>query len=130
MSPNRRSRRPAQFDMPPREQMEFLQQLALEADAAPASDDEAWWQSVLSDPRAAGSPPLPIEQRRLSEVPRDMLRVECLRCFRTVEISRSDALKLYGPHAVLKDLAMPLLEPGCKERIGSRDDGCWPSWVR
>jgi hypothetical protein len=30
-----------------------------------------WWDSVLADPRAAGKPWLPIEQRRVSEVPRD-----------------------------------------------------------
>jgi hypothetical protein len=36
--------------------------------------------SVLADPRAAGRPPLPIQQCRLSEIPRDVLRVECMRC--------------------------------------------------
>src|SRR5580704_1883008 len=65
------------------------------------------WDSVLSDPRAAGKPWLPIQQRRLSEIPRELLRVECLRCLRTVEIQKADALRLYGPH---------------------EEDGCWPSW--
>ena len=45
---------------------------------------EEWWQSVLADPRAAGKPWVRIEQRRLSEVPREVLRVECLRSFRLV----------------------------------------------
>jgi hypothetical protein len=56
-----------------------------------------WWDSVLSDPLAAGKPWLPIQQRRLSEIPRELLRVECLRCFRIVEIQKADAVRLYAP---------------------------------
>jgi hypothetical protein len=80
---------------------------------------------------AAGRPWLPIEQRRLSEVPRHLLRVECLRCLRVVVIQKADAVRLYGPHAVFKDVGQTLLEYGCEVRTGSRDDdGCWPNWVR
>jgi len=89
--------------------------------------------SVLSDPRAAGKPWLPIEQRRLSEVPRHLLRIECLRlrCSRVIEIQKIDAVRLYGRHAVLKDVGLALLGYGCRARKGSRDDdGCWPNWVR
>ena len=89
-----------------------------------------WWDSVLTDPRAAGKPWLPIEQRRLSEVPRELLRLECLKCLRCIEIQRADAIRLYGPHAVLKDVAMALLEQGCRARSGSHEDGCWPNWTR
>ena len=32
----------------------------------PAAGDE-WWDAVLSDPRAAGKPPVPISSRRLDE---------------------------------------------------------------
>src|SRR5450755_4309228 len=53
-------------------------------------------------PRAAGKPWLHFSQMRLSETPRELLRVECLRCFRRVEIQRLDAVKLYGPHAIWK----------------------------
>jgi hypothetical protein len=55
--------------------------------AAPArSDEDEWWGAVLST-RAAGRPPVPISSRRLDEVPRKVLRVECLRCFRVVRSS-------------------------------------------
>src|SRR5580693_9450781 len=97
----------ASWRMPNRQQMEKLA-----AARAPAANDLApdqaapidWWDSVLSDPRAAGRPWLPVQQRRLSEIPRHLLRVECLRCDRIVEILKADALRLYGPHAVWKDV--------------------------
>jgi hypothetical protein len=38
--------------------------------------------------------------------------------------------RLYGPHAVLKDVALALLEQGCLARSGSHEDGCWPNWTR
>ena len=99
--------------------------------APDASPPAEWWESVLLDPRAAGRPWLPIEQRRLSEVPRHLLRVECLRCLRVVVIQKADAVRLDGPHAVFKDVGQTLLEYGCEVRTGSRDDdGCWPNWVR
>jgi len=99
--------------------------------APDASPPAEWWESVLLDPRAAGRPWLPIEQRRLSEVPRHLLRVECLRCLRVVEIQKADAVRLYGAHAVFKDVGQTLLEYSCEVRTGSRDDdGCWPNWVR
>jgi hypothetical protein len=62
-------------------------------------------------------------------MPRERLRVECLRCFRTVEIQRLDAVKLYGPHAILKDVGSRLLDDGCQHRRGRHEeDGCWPNW--
>jgi hypothetical protein len=86
-----------------------------------------YWAAILEDPRAAGKPWLPVSQMRLSEIPRELLRVECLRCFRTVEIQRLDAIKLYGPHAIWKDVGNRLLDDGCKVRTGRHEeDGCWP----
>lgn len=100
------------------------------AEPAPGESLDAWWDSVLSDPRAAGKPWLPIQQRRLSEIPRHLLRVECLRCSRIVEIQKADALRLYGPHAVLKDVGTRLLDDGCQNRtMRHEEDGCWPNWV-
>ena len=88
-----------------------------------------YWDAVLRDPRAAGRPWLPVSQMRLSEIPRELLRVECLRCFRAVEIQRLDAINLYGPHAVWRDVGQVLLDGGCQHRTGSReDDGCWPDF--
>lgn len=66
-----------------------------------------YWDAVLWDPRAVGKPWLPLQQMRLSEIPREVLRVECARCARGVEIQRVDAVKLYGPHAVSKDVGQP-----------------------
>jgi hypothetical protein len=106
--------------------------ISLGSEPAPEAPPPAeWWDSVLSDPRAAGKPWIPIEQRRLSEGPRPLLRVECLRCFRAVEIQKADAVRLYGPHAVLKDVGLALLDYGYQARTGSRDgDGCWPNCTR
>lgn len=99
------------------------------AEPAPASTDDGWWDAVLNDPRAAGSRWIPIQQRRLSEIPRHVLRVECRRCLRIVEIQTLDAVKLYGPHAVWKDVGQKLLDDGCKHRTGRHEeDGCWPDW--
>ena len=102
--------------MPNREQMEKLARDRLAA-IETAPDDtppDAWCDSVLSDPSAAGKPWLPIQQRRLSEIPRHLLRVECLRCSRIVEIQKADAIRLYGPHAVYKDVGQALLDGGCQ----------------
>jgi hypothetical protein len=69
--------RPASWRMPNRQQMEKRlarerDRMVLDSEPAPDAPPPAeWWDSVLTDPRAAGKP---IEQRRLSEV----LRVECL----------------------------------------------------
>jgi hypothetical protein len=89
-----------------------------------------YWDAVLRDPRAAGRPWLPVSQMRLSEIPRELLRVECLRCFRTVEIQRLDAVKLYGPHATGREVGNRLLDNGCQHRTGRHEeDGCWPDFV-
>jgi hypothetical protein len=90
-----------------------------------------YWDDVLRDPRGAGKPWLPIQQMRLSEIPRELLRVECARCSRCVEIQRLDAVKLYGPHAIWKDVGQRLLDDGCQIRTGRHEeDGCWPAWTR
>lgn len=125
--------RPASWRMPSPKQMEKLakEHARRQSTAAPdQGEPDEWWDSVLSDPRADGrSNWIPVQQRRLSEIPRDMLRVECLRCFRTIEISRADAMKLNGPHAIWKDVGQKLLDDGCQHRTGRHEeDGCWPDW--
>lgn len=92
-----------------------------------ASRDDGWWQSVMSDPELDRSTWVPIQQRRLSEIPRPVLRVDCIRCGRTVEISHADAVRLYGPHATWKEVGQRLLDEGCQHRTGRHEeDGCWP----
>jgi ferredoxin len=95
---------------------------AAHADPAPdAPLPDEYWEAHLSDLRAAGRPGLPIQPRRLSEIPREVLCVECARCSRCVEIQRLDAIRLFGPHAVL--------DHGCQVRTGRHEeDGCWPDF--
>ena len=93
--------------MPTPKQMEKLasDRLRTSQNNDPAPDSTLppeYWDAVLRDPRAAGRPWLPLQQMRLSEIPRELLRVECARCACWVEIQRLDAIKLYGPHASLE----------------------------
>jgi len=122
------SDRPASWRMPSPKQMEKLASRA--GTERPArTDDDAWWDSVLSDPLINRETWVPIQNRRLSEIPRETLRVECIRCLRIVEIARSTAMRLYGRHAVWKDVGSALLEDGCKHRTGWHEqDGCWIDW--
>jgi hypothetical protein len=67
---------------------------------------------------------------RLSEMPREVLRVECLRCLRVVEIRKMDAIRLCGPHAIWKDVGQRLLDNDCQQRTGRHEqDGCWPNFI-
>jgi hypothetical protein len=122
--------------MPTPEQMEKLasDRLRTVRSGDPGPDGpllKEYWDDVLRDPRGAGKPWLPIQQMRLSEIPRELLRVECARCSRCVEIQRLDAVKLYGPHAIWKDVGQRLLDDGCQIRTGRHEeDGCWPAWTR
>ena len=130
--------RPASWRMPSPKQMEKLaREAARQPDPGkpgPGPGDplpEELWDAVLADPRAAGRPPLPIQQCRLSEIPRHLLRVECIRCFRIVEIQKADAVRFYGPHAVWKDVGQRLLDQTCSNRTGRlEEDGCWPDWIK
>ncbi|WP_245428156.1 hypothetical protein [Bradyrhizobium sp. MOS003] len=80
---------------------------------------------MLSDPRAETR--RPIGSRSLAEIRASVLRVECLKCFRVVEISRENALKLYDGGSLWKDVATRLLADGCAHRTGRHEeDGCWP----
>ena len=121
--------------MPNPKQMEKLareaaRQKPAKPDPAPSDPMPAeLWDALLADPRAAGKPPLPIQQCRLSEIPLHVLRVECMRCCRIVEIQRLDAVKYYGQHAVWKDVGQRLLDQTCINRSGRHEeDGCWPDW--
>ncbi|QWG13647.1 hypothetical protein KMZ29_02605 [Bradyrhizobium sediminis] len=128
--------RPASWRMPSPKQMEKLaREAARQPDREkpePGPGDplpDELWDAVLADPRAAGRPPLPVQQCCLSEIPRHVLRVECMRCFRIIEIQKADAVKYYGPHAVWKDVGQRLLDQTCSNRTGRHEeDGCWPDW--
>lgn len=119
--------------MPTPKQMEKLAAEAVRKQATPAAaPDEPlppeYWDSVLKDPRAAVTG-APLRQRHLSEIQRHVLRVNCRRCDRTVEIQTADAVRLYGRNAVWKDVAQRLLDDTCQQRTGRHEeDGCWPAF--
>jgi hypothetical protein len=127
---------PASWRMPTPKQMEKLTVEAVRKAATVRNGIEAadmppeYWESVLSDPYADARPAgVPIQQRRLSEIPRHVLRVSCRRCDRVVEIQTADAVRLYGRHTTWKEVGIRLLDDGCRQRTGSReDDGCWPNF--
>jgi hypothetical protein len=118
--------------MPTPKQMEKLATEAarqpLPPAAAPAEAMPAeYWDSLLSDPRAAAKG-AEMRQRRFSEIQRHVLRISCRRCERTVEIQTVDAIRLYGGNAIWKQVAQRLLDDTCEQRSGRHEeDGCWPA---
>lgn len=127
--------RPASWRMPSPKQFEKMAAEAArrrDPAAAPAPADptpDELWTSLLGDPRAAGKPRQPMQQRRLSEIQRHVLRVECSRCSRIVEMQKVDAVRYFGADAIWKDVGQRMLDQTCPNRTGSHeDDGCWPSW--
>jgi hypothetical protein len=99
-------------------------------DLAPDDDlpAEYCW-ALLDDPRAEARSAPSGAALRLSQIPQHILRVECRRCERTVEIQKVDALRLYGPDAVWKNCAQRLLDDTCLVRTGRHEeDGCWPKF--
>ena len=132
--------RPASWRFPTRQQIErlgFSPASVGESPPTPAvgpADDlpSEYWQALL-DAAAADSvrpAPFPPERaRRLDPISGHLLRVGCRRCGRTVEIQKVDAVRLYGPSALWKDVGQRLLDHTCTQRTGSHeDDGCWPSY--
>jgi hypothetical protein len=125
--------RPASWRMPTPKQMEKLASDAVRRPAAPAAAPdaplpEAYWDSVLSDPRAEANV-AQMRQRKLVEIQRHVLRISCRRCERIVEIQTVDAIRLYGGNAVWKDVAQRLLDNTCQQRTGRHEeDGCWPAF--
>jgi hypothetical protein len=109
---------------------EQMEKLAREvARSGPDASPDEWWAAVLADPCIASRPGIPVQQRRLSEIPRHVLRVECRRCERVVEIQKAHATQLYGPHAIWKDVGQRILDNTCPHRTGRHEeDGCWPDW--
>ncbi|SMX61260.1 conserved protein of unknown function [Bradyrhizobium sp. ORS 285] len=90
-----------------------------------------YWQALLeaADTDAGQAGPGASGRLRLSRVPDHVLRVGCRRCGRTVEIQKADAVRLYGPESVWRDVGQRLLDDTCTQRTGRyEEDGCWPSF--
>jgi hypothetical protein len=50
-----------------------------------------------------------------------------MRCLRSVEIQKVDAVRFYGADTYWKDVAPRLLDRTCTNRTGRHEeDGCWP----
>jgi hypothetical protein len=96
----------------------------------PADDLPAeYWDALLRDAWVDAPRGPSIRTLTLSEIVRHVLRVSCARCSRIVEIQKADAVRLYGPQAVWKDVAQRLLDNTCQQRTGRHEeDGCWPSY--
>ncbi|TFV36943.1 hypothetical protein E4K65_44490 [Bradyrhizobium niftali] len=98
--------------------------LAPEADLPPE-----YWQALLDDRRAESRSGPSGGALRLSQIPQHILRVECRRCARVVEIQKVDAIRLYGREALWKDVGRRLLDNTCTQRTGRQEeDGCWPAF--
>ncbi len=98
---------------------------------APNADLPAeYWQAILDDVSADRAPLGPsIRTQRLADIQRELLRVACGRCSRTVEIQKVDAVRLYGPEAIWRKVGQRLLDNTCAQRTGRHEeDGCWPSY--
>ena len=125
--------RPASWRVPTPKQMEKLAaeptrrpSAALVGPQADVALPAEYWEAVLKDQRAAATTSQ-VQQRRLSEITRHVLRVVCRRCERIVEIQRADAVRLYGADAIWKNVGQRLLDNTCQERTGRlEEDGCWP----
>ena len=119
--------------MPTPKQMEKLTFEAVRRPALPAAAPdaplpEAYWDSVLNDPRAETNG-AQMRQRPLVEIQRHVLRISCRRCERIVEIQTVDAIRLYGGNAVRKDVAQRLFDNTCQQRTGRHEEvGCWPGF--
>lgn len=100
---------------------------------APGEDlPPEYWRALLEDPRADGgslSDGAAGVPTRLGQIPQHLLRVGCRRCGRAVEIQKVDAVRLYGPDAVWRDVGQRLLDNTCTQRTGRHEeDGCWPTY--
>jgi hypothetical protein len=130
--------RPASWRMPTPKQMEKMAAAAavrgnMPPMRTPGPGDEMppeYWQAVPDAAAADRVPPGPsVRTQRLPEIQRQLLRVACGRCGRSVEIQKADAIRLAGPQAVWKDVGQRLLDDTCQQRTGRHEeDGCWPSY--
>jgi hypothetical protein len=74
----------------------------LQRSRAGVTEEDAWWASVLADPRATTTRPR--ADRTLAEIRTSQLRVECLKCFRVVTLTREEALQRYDPGSLWKEI--------------------------
>ncbi len=102
-------------------------------DLAPSEPiPDALWQSLLDDPRAAGKPTVPIQQCRLADIESHMLRVECSRCSRIVEMQKAEAIRYFGADAIWKNVGqrcwirLAPIAPAAMKRMAAGQTGLAP----
>jgi hypothetical protein len=130
--------RPASWRMPTPKQMDKMAaavaRKASSARGLPPNEDlpPEYWEVLRHDAGAHDGdlgPATSGRLLRLSRIPEHILRVGCRRCGRNVEIQKVDAVRLYGPDAIWKDVGQRLLDNTCSQRTGRHEeDGCWPSF--
>lgn len=128
---------PASWRFPTRQQMEKLASYPETSRQTPPTPAVGpadhlpvdYWRALMEDPRAEARRGPSGAALRLSQIPEHLLRVECRRCGRTVEIQKADAARLYGPDALWKNIGQRLLDDTCSQRTGRHEeDGCWPAF--
>jgi len=72
----------AYWRMPSPKEFEKMAKQAVQQPPSPAPQVDGWWQSIMNDPALDRSTWVPIQQRRLSEIPRQVLRADSLRAHR------------------------------------------------
>jgi hypothetical protein len=96
----------------------------------PGPDAKEYWDDVLKGPQGG--------REAMATDPADAAigdsaRVVAGRVRPVLSLRRDqrlDAVKLYGPHAVWKDVGKRLLDDGCQVRTGRlEEDGCWVAWT-
>src|SRR5579859_7229640 len=115
--------RPASWRMPSIKQTEKMaaalgKKAPVTSALAPGDDlPPEYWQAILENANVGIEPSgSSMAALRLTEIPQHLLRVSCRRCSRTVEIQKVDAMRLYGQHAVWKDVGQRLLNATCTQR--------------
>lgn len=117
------SDRPASWRMPSPKEMDKWAAAAGRTALAPqdAQGDvpAEYWDAVLADPAVATKSGIPIQRRRLSEIPRHVLRVGCQRCARVSKSRRRTPCASMGNMRSGR-----MLDRGCWTRPARIERGC------
>jgi hypothetical protein len=114
--------RPASWRMPSTKQMEKM--AAARSRKAPVTPAPALLEDAEAEVAPSESSAAALQ---LTEFRSIFSKVSFRRCSRTVEIQKIDAIRLYGEHAVWKDVGQRRLDDTCTQRTGRHEeDGCWP----
>lgn len=118
------SDRPASWRMPTPKQMAAKPGLARMPDLPPE-----YWQALLDDPCADTRPVPSGAALRLSQISQHVLRVNCRRCARIVEIRRPMQCAATDWRLCGRTSDSACWTPRARSAPGgNEEDGCWPSF--